>query len=130
MKALLHQRFRMGMSANLMRARFPEFYAGGENRTSFRKLYWSTRENLAGLAQLLAGLARGDRAAMEDAIVRYLMGLAQSRGARHGARFLQRQPVRPTPLNGERLREFMARLDSLDERVILRRMQPSQTATQ
>ena len=130
LKALLRQRFRMGMSANLMRARFPEFFACGENRASFRKLYWSTRKNLAGLAQFLAGIARGDRHATEDAIVRYLMGLAQSHGARHGARYLHLQPVQPTPLNRERLKEFMARLDSLDERVIMRRMLPTQTPDQ
>ncbi|MHB1187342.1 glycosyltransferase family 2 protein [Thiobacillus sp.] len=130
LKALLHQRFRMGMSANLMRARFPEFYAGGKNRTSLRKLYWSTRENLTGLSRFLAGIAKGDRAAMEDAIVRYLMRLAQSRGSRHGARYLQQQPVRPTPLDGERLKEFMGRLDRLNERIILRRMQPLHTADQ
>lgn len=122
LKALLRQRFRMGMSANLMRARFPEFFAQGESVPSLRKLYWSTRANLGGLARALGSLARGDRAPLEDAIVRHLMGLAQRRGARYGVRYLQQQPAQPTPLDGARLREFIGRLDKLDDRVMLRRM--------
>lgn len=125
LKALLRQRYRMGMGSNLMRARFPDFYANGESRKTLRERYWSAREYLAGLAHFAASLARGDRPAVEDAVVRYLMGLAQSLGARHGVRHLQRQPVQPTPVDGERLQEFMTRMDRLNERVIMKRVQIS-----
>lgn len=129
LKALLRQRFRMGMSANLMRTRFPEFYADAQNSASLRQRYWWTRAKLASLGWFLAGMARGDRNAVEDAIVRYLMGVAQSRGARYGVRYLQQQPVQPKPLDPERLKEFTARLDRLAERVVLRRVRPDQITT-
>jgi len=125
LKALLRQRYRMGLGSNLMRVRFPEFYAGGENNKSLKARYWSVRENLLGLAHFAASLARGDRPAVEDAFVRYLMGLAQSLGTRRGVRHLQRQPVQPTPVDGEHLRAFMAEMDKLDERVIMKRVQIS-----
>ena len=120
LKALLRQRYRMGLGSSLMRVRFPEFYAGGENNNTLKARYWSARENLTGLVRFFAMLARGDRPAMEDAFVRYLMGLAQSLGVRHGGHHLQRQAVQPTPVDSERLKAFMARMDKLDERVLMK----------
>lgn len=127
LRALLRQRFRIGVGANLMRSRFPDFYTQSETRASFNKLYWSTRENLAGLAQFMASVVKGDRPSVEDAIVRFLMRRAQSRGIRHSTRYLQQQPVRPKPLSSKHLKDFKTRIDSLDERVLLRRMRPLQS---
>jgi cellulose synthase/poly-beta-1,6-N-acetylglucosamine synthase-like glycosyltransferase len=125
LKALLQQRYRMGMGSNLMRARFPEFYVGCDNNKTLKQRYWSARETMKGLTRFFASLASGNRPTVEDAVVRYLMGIAQSRGARHGARHLQLQSVQPAPVNGESLKAFMARMDRLDERIIMKRVQIS-----
>lgn len=120
LKALLQQRYRMGMGANLMRARFPEFFVARSNNKTLKQRYWSAREKMTGLTRFFTSLVSGNRPAIEDAFVRFLMGIAQSRGARHGAHYLQSQPVQPTPLNSESLKQFMSRIDRLNERVIVK----------
>jgi hypothetical protein len=120
LKTLLQQRYRMGMSSHLLRARFPEFFTQTEAVPTFRKHYWSARKSLARFGRFVAAGLKLDRAVLEDSAVGYLMAVAQRLGYRRGAAFLQRQVMRPNPVDAERLKQFMARMDHLDERIFLR----------
>lgn len=128
LKALMRQRYRIGLGSHLLRARFPEFYASPESRTSWKERYWSAREKLTALARFGADLARLDRPAVEDAIVRFAMGVAQDFGKRKGKRFLQDQRVQPVAVDAARLRQFANELSSLDDRVVLRRVEALHSA--
>jgi cellulose synthase/poly-beta-1,6-N-acetylglucosamine synthase-like glycosyltransferase len=130
LRALLRQRYRMGMGTHLLRARFPQFYETAGADRSLRQRYWSARESLANVARLGAATFRLDRAVLEDALVGYLMTKAQRWGYRRGADHLRRQAQQPSPLDAARLRQFMARMDRLDERVVLRRLQDAPTVPQ
>jgi hypothetical protein len=125
LQTLMHQRYRMGMGAHLLRARFPAFYAPENTAsTGLRERYWSLRERASDVLRGLKALVTFDRAFLEDSLVGYLMARAQRRGERDGAAHLQQQKVRPTPIDDARLRAFMAKLDTLETRVLLRRARP------
>ena len=125
LKTLMHQRYRMGMGGHLLRARFPALYEQGNTAsTGLRERYWSLRERVSDALRGLKAFATFDRAFLEDSLVGYLMARAQRRGERDGAAQLQQQKVRPTPIDDARLRAFMAKLDTLETRVLLRRAHP------
>lgn len=125
LKALLHQRYRMGLGFHLLRARFPAFFEReGEGARDPRARYWAAREGAANTLKWLKALLCLDRATLEDGYVRRRMARAQARGEREGAAYLQNQPVRPQPLDDAVLRRFMARMHQLDQRVLLRRARP------
>jgi GT2 family glycosyltransferase len=123
LKALLHQRYRMGMGAYLLRSRFPEFFIQTEAVSPLRKHYWSARESLAGFGRFAAAALKLDRAAMEDSTVRYLMNVAQRHGFRRAAAYVQQQTGHPRPLDAERMKQFIAMMDHLDERILLRHLE-------
>jgi hypothetical protein len=68
-----------------------------------------------------------DRATLEDSYVSRRMSRAQEKGEREGAAYLQSQPRAAQPLDDARLRRFMARMEQLDARVLLRRARPDLT---
>jgi cellulose synthase/poly-beta-1,6-N-acetylglucosamine synthase-like glycosyltransferase len=123
LKALLHQRYRMGLGSHLLRARFPAFYeyAQAQSSAGLKARYWAWREGVQHSARWWGALLRLDRAYLEDWFVARLMARAQARGERDGAAYLARQPVKPVPLDDAHLRAFIARLDQLDERILVRR---------
>jgi cellulose synthase/poly-beta-1,6-N-acetylglucosamine synthase-like glycosyltransferase len=122
LRALLHQRFRMGIGANLMRMKFPALYAASAPRRSLRQRYWAARAAVVGGLQLLRlnalALVGKDRAAAADADIRLMMTVAQRIGRVHGRRWLRREGVRPTPIDEVPLRDFLARAEGFGERVI------------
>lgn len=124
LRALLHQRFRMGIGWNLMRMKYPALYALGA-RAPFdaRRAWWSAREAACRTGTLLAlnaGAVLGrSREAAIDADIRQLMSWAQWYGREHGRRWLERQGIRPEPIDRERLAAFIARPDPLASRVTL-----------
>jgi len=63
-------------------------------------------------------LGRSREAAI-DADIRQLMSWAQWYGREHGRRWLERQGIRPEPIDRERLAAFIARPDPLAGRVTL-----------
>lgn len=123
LKTLQHQRYRMGLGSHLLRARFPAFFesAEGSGPTGLRQRYWAYREGLGKAGRWLGALLSLDRAWLEDWWVSRLMAQAQARGEREGADYLRQQPVKPTPVDDARQRAFMARMDRLGERVLVRR---------
>ena len=123
LKTLMHQRYRMGLGLHLLRARFPAFFEQEPGRAgrSLRQRYWAARESLREKSGWLKALLTFDRATLEDAYVASRMSRAQEKGEREGAAYLQNQPARPQPLDDAALRRFMARMDQLDARILLRR---------
>lgn len=122
LKALRHQRYRMGLGSHLLRARFPAFFEGDgvAAPVGLRERYWALRERLGHAGRWLGAVLSLDRAYLEDWWVGWLMARAQARGEQEGAAYLRQQPVQPTPIEDARLRAFMARMDRLDERVLVR----------
>ncbi len=118
LKALLRQRFRMGMGANLMQARFPAFYTQRQPMT-LKHLYWRLRSSLRGLMGFTTALVQRDWVAVEDEWVRCLMGIAQTLGKHYGAWYLRHHGIRPTPMTMESMAAFINRIDTLDKRIVL-----------
>jgi len=122
LRALLKQRFRMGMGSNLMRAKYPGFYRRPRQAGWLRRQYWQAAGRLRGAAHFVGRLAGADGAAREDALVRWLMGLWQGYGERYGRRYLRRQAAQPLPLDPAAVARFVARIDTLGQRVVLCRL--------
>lgn len=122
LRALLKQRFRMGIGANLMRMKFPALYEAAARRGSARQTYWSLREAaLNGIRLLglnLLALGGRQREAAIDADIRLMMSAAQWLGGIYGRRWLRQAGIRPTPVDEARLREFIARADAVSMRLV------------
>lgn len=121
LKALLRQRYRIGMGMHLLRARFPEFFTSTARVPTLKERYWWIREKLAGFGQFSIALIERDRDLLEDIVVGYLMRLAQQFGYRKGAAYQQCQMLQPVPLNTKDLEIFLSTIGSLDKRALLRR---------
>lgn len=123
LRALLHQRFRMGIGVNLLRMRFPEFFQKPARRAGVRRWYWAARGRLSELGRILALALRGTREAhcraqAADALILQAMNAAKLLGLIYGRYLLARRRLRPEPLPGERLRAFLAG-DPLAGRVVV-----------
>lgn len=116
--ALLRQRFRIGMGANLLKAKYPELYADAAPGNVLRRSYWSLARAARELAQAIGGPPRKDR--LEDALVRTLMSCSQRLGRHYGRWYLRRRDIRPVQLERSMLRDFIANMDSLEQRVLVR----------
>jgi cellulose synthase/poly-beta-1,6-N-acetylglucosamine synthase-like glycosyltransferase len=112
LRALLKQRFRIGMGTNLMEAKYPDLYRASPRSGAFRRTYWS--------AVRFVSVGRWSRADLEDGLVRLLMSWSQRLGRWYGRRYLERQSVRPVSLESRALRRFIADLGMLSERVLIR----------
>lgn len=123
LRALLHQRFRMGLGANLLRMRFPALYAASRSTFDLRRAYWQWRQRLAFSLNLLAlnvgALFGYKREAAMDADIRQLMSWFQSYGRHYGRWWLQRRGIRPDPVDEARLRRFLEDPEKVRERVLL-----------
>lgn len=123
LRALLHQRFRMGIGSNLMRMKFPRFFEAERRRKSARQVYWSLRETvLSGLRMIRLNscwMIGKEREAAADANIRLLMSLAQRCGGIYGRRWLRRAGIRPTPVDEVCLRDFIARQDEIAQRIVV-----------
>lgn len=118
--ALLHQRYRMGQGAHLMRARFPDLYQATRTEGGVKQIYWSFRDRISSSGNALGHLLKGDRDRLEDALVRKLMWRAQQRGHRQGEAFLRDQPTQPDPVDAHKTLAFMQHLqEELEERVVM-----------
>jgi cellulose synthase/poly-beta-1,6-N-acetylglucosamine synthase-like glycosyltransferase len=120
--ALLHQRFRMGIGWNLMRMKYPLLYAERRGR-SVKEGYWSFRSAVGEIGMLLVGNLRAlfgqDRAANDDANIRFLMSRMQSIGRVYGRRHLRRRGIAPTPLEAQAQLRLM-QAGGVADRVIVR----------
>jgi cellulose synthase/poly-beta-1,6-N-acetylglucosamine synthase-like glycosyltransferase len=115
--ALLKQRFRMGVGSNLLEARFPDFYRRPRSGNALKQAYWRLDRAARRIAQ--AGACPPRREDVEDATVRTLMSWAQSMGRRYGRWYLKRRNIHPGPVDAGKVRDFIANIGSLKERVVV-----------
>ncbi len=124
LRALLHQRYRMGIGSNLLRMKYPALYSI-ETPKAFdaRRAWWSARESIARVGRLIAlnagALVGRSREAAVDADIRQLMSWAQWYGGERGRRWLEREGIRPQPIDDKQLAAFIANPDPLGGRVTL-----------
>lgn len=123
LRALLHQRFRMGIGWNLLRMKYPALYQRAAQRFDVRQAWWRARESARRAADLvgvnLGWLLRREAAPAIDANIRQLMSWFQWYGRHYGRWWLDRQRIRPEPVDPARLRRFLERDDPLGGRVVL-----------
>lgn len=121
LRALLHQRFRIGIGWNLMMVKYPALYATQESSFNLRRAWWELRDlagELGRLAVLNAGLLLGrKREAATDANIQQLMNWSQWYGRHYGRWWLKRREIQPREIDSQRLRTFMLRNDSLAGRI-------------
>jgi cellulose synthase/poly-beta-1,6-N-acetylglucosamine synthase-like glycosyltransferase len=129
LRALLHQRFRMGIGWNLMRMKYPALYARTRSSFSVRRLYWQFRQRLTGAAHLLytnlAALLGTKREAAIDANIRALMGWSQWYGRHYGRWWAKREDIRPRSVDETLLRRFMSDEGAMRTRVKVVEIPPS-----
>lgn len=130
LRALLHQRFRMGIGQQLMRMKYPDLYRYVAPRRGPREIWWSVHAQAARLGQLLKlniDLLHGrNRGAAVDANIRELMGWAQWYGGWRAPRLLAKQNVTPVPIPETALRKFLERPNPLSGRIV--KVSPSANA--
>lgn len=121
LRALLHQRFRMGIGWNLMRMKYPALYQANKRPFNPRQMWWKVRSsasNAIHLTTLNLGLLFGrNREATIDANIRQLMSWAQWLGGHYGRWWLDSRGIHPEPVELEKLRQLMSKKDPLHGRV-------------
>ena len=122
LRALLKQRYRIGIGNVLLRARFPELYL--EPRpNSLRERYWSTHASIRKLKQFIGfGIAAPfDQRARErfrDLFVSDAMAIAQTLGRREGRHLLSAMGEPPTPVRTTEIRRYLGGTWSVEERIV------------
>lgn len=121
LRALLHQRFRMGIGWNLLRMKYPALYATERSAFSVRNIYWRLRQVVVSALHLLSlslgALFGYKREAAIDANIRQFMSWFQWYGHHYGRWWLNRRNIRPDPVDEARLRHFMANEEAMRKRV-------------
>jgi cellulose synthase/poly-beta-1,6-N-acetylglucosamine synthase-like glycosyltransferase len=121
LRALLHQRFRMGIGWNLMRMKYPALYEAKKQAFNPRQIWWELRRDAIKVIRLITlnlGLLFGrNRAAAIDVNIRQLMSWAQWFGRYYGRWWLDRRGIRPVPVDSSKLQQFMAQCDTVGKRV-------------
>lgn len=123
LRALLRQRFRMGLGSNLLRMKYPALYEVKNQAFDPRKIWWEVRRSISNALRMISlniGLLFGrNREAAIDANIRQLMSWFQWYGRYYGRWWLERHNIRPEPVDETRLRRFVADPDALRGRVTI-----------
>ncbi|NKN33378.1 glycosyltransferase [Marichromatium bheemlicum] len=122
LRALLRQRYRIGVGQVLLQIRFPGLFAALDG-TSWRARYWGLREALLRLADVpglvFRALYRGQaRARLADRVIGLMMRMVQRLGFRVGVRRLRLWLQRPQPLHVSRMEDYVAGRWSVAARVV------------
>lgn len=121
LRALLHQRFRMGIGWNLMRMKYPALYKANKRPFNPQQMWWKVRGSAIKAIHLITlnlGLLFGrNREATIDANIRQLMSWAQWAGGHYGRWWLDSRGIHPEPVELEKLRQLMSKKDPLHGRV-------------
>jgi len=112
LRALLKQRFRMGIGGNLMRMKYPALFEVAKSGSVTRKAYWSTLHSLKRLGSLIqanthAAFSRENTAAA-DMNIRFLMDISQRLGRAWGHWYLKYKHIKPVPINHKALEDFIS----------------------
>jgi cellulose synthase/poly-beta-1,6-N-acetylglucosamine synthase-like glycosyltransferase len=110
LRALLRQRYRIGIGNVLLQARFPALFQAQAKR-SVRASYWTLRENLDEMPRMVGWMVNSlwnprDRDLLANAAVSRAMSIAQALGRREGRRFLRATPNPPAALNSKRIKAY------------------------
>jgi len=128
LKALLKQRFRIGIGWNLMRMKYPQLYESKREPLNPRQVYWSMCQKASNAYGLIADnlkmLFGAGRSAAEDRNIQLLMRLAQVYGRWYGRRHLVARGIRPEPVDAVRLAGFIADNQRLEDRVVVIGLEP------
>lgn len=121
LRALLHQRFRMGLGQHLMRMKYPGLYAGA-TQTDARMLWWKLNHKAKTTVRLLklnlGWLVGGNRTPAIDADIRMLMGWAQWYGGIRARKEIAQKGIQPPTVAADVLRRFVDQPDPLAGRII------------
>lgn len=123
LRALLRQRFRMGIGWNLMRMKYPALYEAKQQAFNPRQAWWklsdSVTRDIRLMALNVAFLFGQNREAAIDTNIRQLMSLSQWIGRHYGRWWLNRKGIHPAPVEANRLNQFLTSKAPLDERFTL-----------
>ncbi len=123
LRALLHQRFRMGIGWNLMQMKYPALYEVKKQALDPRKTWWKVRSRIITILHLISlnfGLLFGrNRETTIDADIRQLMNWSQGLGRHYGRWWLRKRGIRPEPLDTNMQHLFMLGSDSVAKRVAI-----------
>lgn len=123
LRALIHQRFRMGIGWNLMLMKYPELFRPKTETLSPRRLWWKLNDRARKIGHLLSLnlglLARRNSEMAMDANIRQLMSWAQWYGGLYGKRWLKKQGITPQRIDPAQLEAFMLQQAPLEGRVKL-----------
>jgi cellulose synthase/poly-beta-1,6-N-acetylglucosamine synthase-like glycosyltransferase len=123
LRALLKQRYRIGLGAHLMQLKYPGLYRHDDAPAGIRSRYWVARRHLSDFVRTLGAGTRGlwnhaARAEARDASIRLLMGLAQRYGKWRGRTYVESLAVRPRPIEPSAISSFLTAGGSVRDRVI------------
>jgi cellulose synthase/poly-beta-1,6-N-acetylglucosamine synthase-like glycosyltransferase len=123
LKALLRQRFKMGLGTLLLQQKYPALFAAAAVDVTLKRRYWKAREQVCELARLtllnVCALVGRRREEAQDASIRFLMSIAQRLGAAVGRRRIGRDVARPSPVAPAALDDFLAATWQLESRVVV-----------
>jgi len=121
LRALLHQRFRMGIGWNLMQMKYPALYEVNKQPFNPRQMWWEVQVSAVKAINLITlnlGLLLGrNRADAIDTNIRQLMSWAQWLGGHYGRWWLDRRGIHPEPVKSEKIHQFVAKKDPLYGRI-------------
>ena len=122
LRALLKQRFRMGIGRNLMKMKYPALFRAGKRPLSARKTYWSLRHSLKRLGSLvwanINASGSGDHTPAVDLNIRFLMDVAQGLGSAWGGWYLKYKSIQPIPVDSTMIDDFISTSGNLTGRVV------------
>jgi cellulose synthase/poly-beta-1,6-N-acetylglucosamine synthase-like glycosyltransferase len=118
LKSLLRQRFKMGMGKTLMLAKYPEFFQEEDRRIGVKSLYWRGRDWARQILANFGCILKGEKAEIEDFVIKSMMSRAQSLGFWYGRRYLKKQVYQPERIDSELLLGFLNKSHSFENRIV------------
>lgn len=111
LRALLKQRYRIGIGQVLMRWKYGEIFETARQPLSIRSLYWSIRARILKLVRSIgwvfsAGWNSDNRVQLYDAWIKWLMSTSQVLGRLVGPFILKRKGVQLVPIDSDSLKRF------------------------
>jgi len=122
LRALLKQRFRMGIGGNLIRMKYPSLFRASKTPTSPRKAYWSLRHALKRFRSLvwanINALTSRNLTPATDMNIRFLMDVTQKMGSTWGRWYLSYKSIHPIPIDSKMMDNFISTGENLTGRVM------------
>ena len=122
LRALLKQRYRMGIGGNLMRMKYPALFQVAKAESATRKAYWSILHSLKRLRSLIRANAHAafssDNTAATDMNIRFLMDISQTLGRAWGHWYLKYKNIHPLPIDNKTIENFISSGGILSGRLV------------